>query len=163
MVRDALGEVWDLTIDLVACRRVRDLAGVNLLSLEMSAIFEAFSDPIRLAEIVYAVCLPQAQQRGLSQDDFLRRLAIAMQPVVERLLEGLDRFFRQLGLPHRGTQMATAMKAVQKLETTMTTEELERLTAATFEWMSHQIPTSSSGTAHTSMPGSPESIPMSQA
>jgi len=162
MIRDATGHVWELTIDLVACRRVRDLVGINLLSMHTARIFSALADPITMAEIVYAIVKPEADRLTLSESDFLQRMAIDTGPVVDQIVRKLSDFFLKLGQPAKATQLTTAMERAHRLAEKTTPEELQRLTVQTFDWMESQIRTSSSGEAATNSQELSELTPTNQ-
>jgi hypothetical protein len=161
--RDNTGHLWELTLDLVACRRVRDLVGVNLLSMHTAAIFSALADPIRLVEILFAVVKPQADMIHITEEDFLRRMAVDTEPVVEAFVGRISGFFLQLGRKSQATQLETSMSRSKILAAKTTPEELTRITEQTFDWMESQIRKSSSGDAVTNSPELSESIPTSPA
>jgi hypothetical protein len=163
MLRDAQGDEWELTVDLAACRRVRDLAKVNLLSIATADIFTALADPLRLAEILYALVRPQLVARGVTLDGFLARLGVDLNPVVDELVEQLADFFLRLGRPAKAVQLRTAATKAKELATMTTTEELREITRRTFDWMIRLIPKSFSGTVATSSPESSDSTPTSPA
>lgn len=165
--RDSTGHVWELTLDLVACRRVRDMVGINMLSMHTGQIFSALADPIIVAEILYAIVRPQAEQLRLTEPDFLRRMAVDTGPIVERLVSKLSDFFRQLGQPLRANQLQMAMERANRLAAMTTPEELTRITTQTFDWMEQQIhqtatQKNTSGDFHMNTPESSESIPISR-
>jgi len=161
MLRDAKGNVWELTLDFVSCRRVRDLVHVNLLSMNTAVVFATLSDPIAVAEIVYAICKPQADARRISEPEFLRLMEIEPNSIADVLVRKLSDFFRRLGQPAKAAQMTTAQERATKLAAMTTPEELERITNETFNWMQSQIRRNSSGEPLTNSQASSESIPTS--
>lgn len=62
--------MWCCRIDIAAALRMRDLAGVDLLS---SAEPRTLTVP-ETVNCIYAVCFPQAQWKGMSDVDFARSL-----------------------------------------------------------------------------------------
>lgn len=92
---DSSGRVWVVDISVATIKRVRTLTGVNLLEVIQGELIEQLSsDPILLADCLYAVCQPQAVREGVSDEAFGQSLA---GDVIDRattaLLEGLIEFF----------------------------------------------------------------------
>lgn len=92
---DSSGRVWVVDISVATIKRVRSLTGVNLLEVIQGELIEQLSsDPILLADCLYAVCQPQAVREGVSDEAFGQALA---GDVIDRattaLLEGLIEFF----------------------------------------------------------------------
>lgn len=85
---------WDVEINVAAIKRVRDLAQVDLLEIvEGKLIDRLIRDPILLCDVVYAVCRPQAEQRGVSDEEFGRAMAgDAIEHATAALLEELVSF-----------------------------------------------------------------------
>jgi hypothetical protein len=59
-------------LNVGSIKRARDIAGVDLLDSGGGAgsIAKLISDPVALSETIYAVCKPQADERGISIDGF---------------------------------------------------------------------------------------------
>ena len=92
---DSSGRVWVIDVSVATIKRVRTLTGVNLLEVIQGELIEQLSsDPILLADCLYAVCQPQAVREGVSDEAFGQALA---GDVIDRattaLLEGLIEFF----------------------------------------------------------------------
>jgi hypothetical protein len=92
---DSSGRVWVVDVSVATIKRVRTLTGVNLLEVIQGELIEQLSsDPILLADCLYAVCQPQAVREGVSDETFGQALA---GDVIDRattaLLEGLIEFF----------------------------------------------------------------------
>jgi len=85
---------WNVEINVAAVKRVRDLAGVDLLEIvEGKLIQKLISDPILLCDIIYVVCKPQADERSISDEDFGRAMAgDAIEHATAALLEELVSF-----------------------------------------------------------------------
>jgi len=86
--------LWNVEINVAAVKRVRDLAGVDLLEIVEGKLIERLiRDPILLCDIVYAVCKPQADEREISDEDFGRAMAgDAIEHATSALLEELVSF-----------------------------------------------------------------------
>jgi hypothetical protein len=92
---DSSGRVWVVDVSVATIKRVRTLTGINLLEVIQGELIEQLSsDPILLADCLYAVCQPQAVREGVSDEAFGQSLA---GDVIDRattaLLEGLIEFF----------------------------------------------------------------------
>ena len=151
---DSTGKTWPLEIDLPACRRVRDLVGVNLLTLHLARLLQELADPVRLCEVLWAVNKPEADVAGLDLDAFLRRMVVQMGPITDALLTGpggLADFFRRIGQTAKATQLQTIWTRVQALEN-LTPESASTAIDAAMDWMVRQILSGSSGIAATNTP-----------
>lgn len=123
MFRDSKNDQWTIEIDVPACKRVRQLTSVDLLSTDSKALLLRLADTITLVDVIYAVCKPQADERGLSDEDFGRRMGIDLEPVAEELLNSLADFIQSLGRKTQARMLRTILK--RALQTT--TQVRERL------------------------------------
>lgn len=165
MYRDATGQTWSLAVDLPACRRVRDMVGINLLTLRVDRLCFELSDPIRLCEVLWAIAKPEADAQGLDLTAFLQRMAVDLPPIGEQLLESLPDFFTRLGEPLRANQLRIAIAKTKALPP-ITPDMLNKALAETMDVMVSQILKAStlndhSGTDATNSQESQESIPTS--
>lgn len=128
---DSSGRVWVVDINVATVKRVKTLAQVNLLEVVQGELIERLStDPVLLADILYAVCQPQALREQISDEAFGQALA---GDVIDRattaLLEGLIEFFPE---PRRRLlEKATAKyrqvqtKALELVEANLDNPQLE--------------------------------------
>jgi len=109
---DNTGRAWSLAINVDAVKRVKALVNVDLLSaVEGKLIEQLVADPILLCDIVFCLCKPQADQLGVSDEDFGRAMAgDAIEQATSAMLEELVDFF-----PSRRRALLT--KAVGKFRT----------------------------------------------
>ena len=109
---DITGRAWSLAINVDAVKRVKALVNVDLLqAVEGKLIEQLVSDPILLCDVVYVLCKPQADQLGVSDEDFGRAMAgDAIEQATSAMLEELVDFF-----PSRRRALLT--KAVGKFRT----------------------------------------------
>ena len=108
---DNAGREWIITVNVGSVRRVRDLAGVNLLDIADGGkvIGDLLSDPCRLVDTVYAICKPQADVLNVSDEMFGESLVgDSIDRATQALFEGIADFFPQ------GRRQAL-MKVIQKL------------------------------------------------
>lgn len=68
---------WSLRIDIAAIRRVRALHGIDLAKVFASRdAFEAlYSDIVLLVDVIYTICKPQADELGITDEQFGAALA----------------------------------------------------------------------------------------
>jgi hypothetical protein len=128
---DSSGRVWVVDINVATVKRVKALAQINLLEVVQGDLIERLStDPVLLADVLYAVCQPQALREQVSDEAFGQALA---GDVIDRattaLLEGLIEFFPE---PRRRLlEKATAKyrqvqtKALELLEANLDNPQLE--------------------------------------
>ena len=94
-VTDTQGRVWTLHVTVDTIKRVRALTGTDLLAVAGGDLLERLStDPIILADVLFAVVKPEADTRQVSDADFGRALAGDVIAVAtSALLEELVDFF----------------------------------------------------------------------
>jgi len=92
---DSLGRVWSTAISLNTIKRVRELVNVNLLEVFDGQLLNRLSgDPELLVNTLYAVCKPQADERGMSDEAFGELLVgDASEEATTALVQGLISFF----------------------------------------------------------------------
>ena len=86
--RDALGREWSFALNVGAMKRVRDLVGIDLLQTA-EALEKIMDDPVALGQILFCLCKKQAEERGISEEQFLEGL------VGEALDSALDNFMKE--------------------------------------------------------------------
>ena len=138
---DNAGRTWTVQINVDAIKRVRALAGVNLLEViapagsQESLLQRLVGDPILLCDCVYALCKPEADVRKVTDEDFGRAMGgDAIDSATTALLEELVDFFPQA----KRRVLSKALAKLQKLENAALTAvemrldspELERQMAA---------------------------------
>lgn len=106
--KDAKGREWELAVNVTSMERVKSLAGFDLLTvLDHADNVTKLRDPYTLANVLFALVKPQADEAEVSDEAFGEGLAgDPIEDASDALLEGLVLFFpkgrRQL------LQMATA-------------------------------------------------------
>ena len=77
---DNKGRTWTLEVNVAAIKRVRGLCKVDLNSIvEVDSenrptahlLEQLSSDPVLLVDVLYAICKPEADKLGVSDEDFL--------------------------------------------------------------------------------------------
>jgi hypothetical protein len=94
--KDNQGREWTVEITVAAIKRVRGLAGVDLMEvLEGSngLIEKLVRDPVLLCDVIYAACKPQADERQVTDETFGASMAgDAIEHATAALLEELVDF-----------------------------------------------------------------------
>ena len=116
--QDSQNRRWEVRLNVAAVKRVRDLAGVDLLTAVDGKLFEELAgDPVKLCDVLFAVVKPQADAAGVTDEQFAEGIAgDAIDAAVTAFLEELCGFF-----PRPRRDLLT--KALAKLK------KLERITA----------------------------------
>jgi len=112
---DNAGRTWTLAINVDSIRRVRSQLEIDLLQAVEGKLIERLAgDPILLCDVIYVLCKPEADQRGVSDEDFGRAMAgDAIDHATTSLLEELVDFFPQ----SRRALLSKAMQKFRHLET----------------------------------------------
>jgi hypothetical protein len=92
---DAAGRTWSLAVNVDAIKRVKALAGVNLLDVVEGKLIERLvTDPVLLCDVLYALAKPEADAKGVTDEEFGRSMAgDAIDLATQALLEELVSFF----------------------------------------------------------------------
>lgn len=114
---DASGRHWVLDVTVATVRRVKRLLDVQLLDAvdpEAELCSRLGVDACLLADVLYVVCLPQADERGVSDEEFGRALAgDAIEEASEGLLRAVCDFFPnrvQRAVRHRMLDRAKSLQ-----------------------------------------------------
>jgi hypothetical protein len=100
---DTANHEWTVSVNVAALKRVRDLCGVDLMELPSfdqddptgSLLHRLGSDPVLLVDVLYAVIKPQADERGVSDEQFAEALGgDALADATDALISECVGFFR---------------------------------------------------------------------
>lgn len=128
--KDNGGRIWDLTITTATIKRLRTSAlAVDLLEIvEGKLLARLYRDPVFLVDVVYEICRPQCEEKGVSDEQFGVSMAgDAIAQAIDALTKGLTDFFplaedrENLGL------IKAKVDAVMKAGTAMARQRLEAL------------------------------------
>ncbi len=94
---DREGRRWSVTITVGTLKRVKELVEVNLLDVFDGVLLNRLADdPVLLANTLYAVCKPQADERGIDDLAFGELLVgDTIEAAAQALVLGLSLFFPQ--------------------------------------------------------------------
>ena len=150
---DTQGRVWTLSITVDTIKRVRALTGIDLLAVAGGDLLERLSsDPVLLADVLYAVVKPEADAKQISDADFGRALAgDAIGAATTALLNDLVDFFPA---PRR-TLLAKALHKLGEVQTAALAAATQRLDAVDAEAIANQMLGPSSGNSPASSAATP--------
>ena len=92
---DNAGRAWAVEVNVATLKRVKGLAGVDLMEvLDGGALIERLiRDPVLLCDALYAACKPEADARGVTDEEFGRAMAgDAIERATEALLDEIVSF-----------------------------------------------------------------------
>jgi len=92
--KDEKGVEWIVSINISTIKRVQELLGLNLLDIADGTIVnQLISDPILLVNCVYVICKKQADELGISDEDFGERMfGDVIAAATEAMLDALVSF-----------------------------------------------------------------------
>ena len=100
---DNKGRTWTLEVTVATVKRVRGLCKVDLNSIveldknnrpSAELLERLSSDPVLLVDVLFAVCKPQADKLGITDEDFGEAMAgDAIEHATNALLEEIIDFF----------------------------------------------------------------------
>ena len=148
---DNKGRAWEIVVTVATVKRVRGLCKVDLNSIveldknnkpSAELLERLSSDPVLLVDVLYAICKPQADKLGVSDEDFGEAMAgDAIEHATTALLEEIIDFFPEAKRLVMRKILSASRKfseaARKKLETELNEEfesrvvsELDRLTGS---------------------------------
>lgn len=110
------GRKWQLAVNVLTVKRVREMAGVNVLALldDAATVASVFSDHVKLAEVLAACVHPQLEASGVSLDEFLTALdGTAVEAATEALVREVANFFQE---PRRSILLKALDKVTAKVK-----------------------------------------------
>ena len=70
---DSQGRTWNVTVNVSAIKRVRDVLGVDLLDVANNDLLSRLADdPCLLVDVFFVLSKPEADAKGVSDEDFGR-------------------------------------------------------------------------------------------
>ena len=159
---DNAGRAWSVEINVAALKRVKGLTGVDLLEvLDGTLIERLIRDPVLLCDVLYAACKPEADQRGVTDEEFGRAMAgDAIEHATGALLDEIVSFCPSprdraaLGRVLAATRAAMD-KARDLVEARLDGGELEKA----IDEALGQVPGARDGDSFTAAPASADAIP----
>jgi hypothetical protein len=123
--KDNTGRQWRIELTIGAAKRIRSLAGVNLLELDQGEpplLTRLGLDVMLLCDVVYAAVKPQADEAGVSDEQFGEALGgDAILAARKAFFEELADFFRSQGR----ADLARAIQAQERI-VALAVEQVDR-------------------------------------
>ncbi len=110
---DNTGKSWAVTIDVTALKRIKTLAGVDLLdAINGSELLRRLTaDPCLLVDVVFSAVKPEADRVGVTDEVFGQAMCgQAISDATDALIEGLVEFLP----PHQGRPLTKAYGKVRE-------------------------------------------------
>lgn len=117
--KDTAGRPWTIEVNVDALRRVKSLAKQDLMQLLSDGGFidRLIGDPCLLVDVLYAICKPQADAAGISDEDFGRAMGgDSLDEATTALLEDFCDFFPS----RKRAILRTALAKVKLIEAKVT-------------------------------------------
>lgn len=160
--KDINGRQWPVVINVNTITRVRAMAGgFDLLAIvnDRDAIASLLEDPVRLVEVLYAVCQPEADKSQITPEAFGEALGngdVIEQAALELIGELAD-FFPK----HRREPLKKALQKLQQVQIKASELAIKRIESPEMDRQIEQIleerllrPPEGSGASSGSSPGS---------
>ena len=154
--KDNADRTWAVEVSVDAIKRVRSLLGVDLMGVVDGDLLERLvSDPVLLCDVIYALCRPEADAQGASDEEFGRAMGgDAIDAATTALLEELVGFF-----PSRRRQvLKKALEKLRALEAMALSAAEQRLESGELEREMEAV-LESAGVSSTSSPAPSGSTP----
>lgn len=147
---DATGQTWSVVVTVDTLRRVRQLAGVDLMEAISGTLLDRLAtDPVLLVDVIAAVCRPQMVTRSTTDESFAQAMVgDTLDAAAQALLQGLADFSPS---PTRRVLMKLldAGRASQAKAQDLALAQLDRLMASVAGASSPSPPASSDTTPPT--------------
>ena len=101
--KDSKGNIWTVEINVGAIKRVRAICDINLLDVitvdkdgrpDANLLDRLSDDPVLLVDTLYAVCQPEIEKKGLTDEEFGMSFdGDALVAAAHALLDGIVDFF----------------------------------------------------------------------
>jgi len=151
--KDTADRDWTIAINITSVKRVRDLAGIDLLANVGGELVEKLNgDALVVFDILYALVKPEAETRSVTAEQFGSALdGDVIEAATTALIAELIAFFP----PSRRPMIVKAMAKLKDLETAAMAQVLKEIDEMNAESLVASLSNSKSGNS----PASSESIP----
>lgn len=108
---DTKGRTWSVEITIDTVRRLRKRLGLDLLGERLTELLQrVLGDPCELCDVLFVVVEPEAQQQGITDEEFGRSMAgDALDAGARAFLDELVRFTPN---PRDRERVGTAVQAI---------------------------------------------------
>jgi hypothetical protein len=142
------GLEWQIAVNVATVKRVRDLAGVDLLAVvdDAGPLQAIFGDHVKFSEVLCAAVRPQLADRDMGDDEFFATIdGAVIEAAAEALIGEIVDFFQE---PRKGLlkkALAKYQEALAKVNSRTTQTAEAALDQIDFEQMILAMPTSFAG------------------
>lgn len=138
--KDCNGRLWEVAVNVQAFRRVKSLIGYDLSELvgdRMAGLLSLAGDPIKLVDILYCVCKPQADSLGITDEHFGEAMAgDAVYAATQAFVEEYINFFPD---PRMRAQLKEVWRKQQALNGKMMDATEKRVKAIDVEAVANRM------------------------
>lgn len=121
---DLAGREWTLQIGVTTCKRVRELAGVDLANADAELCHELSVNPEKLVNVLFAIVAPRAQELKISEAAFGESLGgDVLDAAAEATIEAIINFFQKF----RRDVLKTTWRKLTERKNQLLTSALTRL------------------------------------
>ena len=137
--KDNADRAWTVNVNVDCIKRVRSLLDLDLLEAAEGKLLDRLvNDPVLLCDCIYCICKPEADAKGVSDEEFGRAMAgDAIDHATTALLEELVDFFpspkRQVLRKALEKLKQLEKKAYQLVNQRLDSPQLERQLEAVFQ------------------------------
>jgi len=155
--KDTTGRTWTYEIDVPSLKRVRTIAGVDLLTVDVEVLLADMADPIKLIDTLYAFVHPETVAAGLTDEDFGAAMGIDPDPLADDLLRALADFFPRLGRKRLATTLIYLLDRSKDAFQNLPKDQIQNRMHHLIDQELHKLTTS--GKRFTNSQASPEPTP----
>lgn len=91
--KDKTGHDWSVELDVLKIEEVQDDHGIRLTDLERDPLLKIRTDPAVIYSVMLVLCRDERERLGLSREDFLKRMPVPQDAMLEALSEAIINFF----------------------------------------------------------------------
>lgn len=138
--KDENGRPWTLSVNIGTVKAVKSLAKVDMLDLRDGSLFsDLASDPVKLGDVLWVLCMEEAKAAGISEIQFATALAgDALESATNALLEEIVDFFPR---PQREV-LRKALSKGRDMQEKQLTRALRQLEETIDNWQPEEPATS---------------------
>jgi hypothetical protein len=117
---DNQGQVWNLSIDIAARKRVKEQTGVDLYKMIDAEEMAKLDDPEIAAAVIFCLCKEQVDKAGLTADQFFARFTgDVLDEAPKALINAIIDFFPSRRRSVLGAALAKGQEIQDQLATKM--------------------------------------------
>lgn len=90
---DKTGQEWSVDLDVLKIEEIQADHGVKLTDLERDPLLKFRTDPMALSAAILVICREQRERLGLSREDFVKRLPVPPDTILDAMTSALIDFF----------------------------------------------------------------------